>query len=44
MKSRPATKFTLALKARRCAKCGAKLNNQVKRCKRCTAVASKPRK
>ncbi len=44
MKSRPATKFTLQLKARRCPKCNAKLNNQVKRCKRCTAVVGKPRK
>jgi hypothetical protein len=44
MKSRPKTRFTLLLKKRRCAKCGAKLNNQVKRCKRCTAVAGKPRK
>jgi rubredoxin len=44
MKSRPATKFTMALKNRRCPKCGAKLNNQVKRCKRCTQVVGKPRK
>jgi hypothetical protein len=44
MKSRPRTKFTMKLKNRRCAKCGAKLNNQVTRCRRCTAVAGKPRK
>jgi hypothetical protein len=44
MKSRPATKFTLQLKNRRCAKCGAKVNNQVKRCKRCSSSLSKPRK
>ncbi len=44
MKSRPATKFTLQLKNRRCGKCGAKLNNQVTRCKRCAAPAGKPRK
>jgi hypothetical protein len=44
MKSRPRTRFVMKLKNRRCAKCGAKLNNQVKRCRRCTAVASKPRK
>jgi hypothetical protein len=44
MKTRPRTKFTLKLKARRCAKCGGKLNNQVKRCRRCSAAAGKPRK
>jgi len=41
---RPRTKFTMQLKSRRCPKCNAKLNNQVKRCKRCSAVAGKPRK
>jgi hypothetical protein len=44
MKSRPLTRFVHQLKRRRCPKCGAKLNNQVKRCKRCTAVVGKPRK
>ena len=41
---RPRTKFVMQLKNRRCPRCGAKLNNQVKRCKRCAAVAGKPRK
>jgi len=44
MKSRPRTKFVLQLKNRRCPKCGAKVNNQVKRCKRCAGMLSKPRK
>jgi ribosomal protein L40E len=44
MKSRPSTTFTLALKDRRCPKCGAKLNNQVTRCKRCTKVLTRPKK
>jgi hypothetical protein len=34
----------MRLKKRRCPKCGAKLNNQVKRCKRCAGVVGKPRK
>ena len=44
MKTRPRTKFVHQLKNPRCPKCGAKLNNQVKRCKRGTAVVGKPRK
>jgi hypothetical protein len=44
MKSRPATKFTLALKARRCPKCGCAINNQRVRCKRCHAKQSRPKK
>jgi len=44
MKSRPRTSFVLKLKARRCPKCGAKVNNQVTRCKRCAGQLSKPRK
>jgi hypothetical protein len=44
MKTRPRTKFVLAANARRCGKCGSKLNNQVKRCKRCHAVPSRPKK
>jgi ribosomal protein L40E len=44
MKSRPRTSFTMKLLGRRCAKCGAKLNNQVKRCKRCHATLSRPKK
>jgi hypothetical protein len=41
---RPRTKFVMQLKSRRCPKCGGALNNQKKRCKRCSAVAPKPRK
>ena len=44
MNTRPRTKFVMQLKERRCPKCGAKLNNQVKRCKRCHEVQSKPKK
>lgn len=44
MKTRPRTKFTKLLRNRRCPKCGAKLNNQVTRCKRCSGKLSKPRK
>jgi hypothetical protein len=42
--TRPRTKFVMQLKERRCPKCGAKLNNQVKRCKRCHEVQKKPKK
>ena len=42
--TRPRTKFVMQLKSRRCPKCGAKLNNQVKRCKRCHEVQKKPKK
>ena len=38
MQSRPRTKFVLKLKARRCPKCGGKINSQVTRCKRCHEV------
>lgn len=41
---RPRTSFVLKLKARRCGKCGAKLNNQVTRCKRCHKSQGKPKK
>jgi predicted RNA-binding Zn-ribbon protein involved in translation (DUF1610 family) len=44
MQSRPRTKFVMQLKSRRCPKCGAKLNNQVIRCKRCHQAQSKPKK
>jgi hypothetical protein len=44
MKSRPRTKLVLKRKARRCPKCGAKLNNQKIRCKRCTMKVAIPRK
>lgn len=35
---RPRTPLVLKRKARRCSKCGAKLNNQRTRCKRCSAL------
>lgn len=41
---RPRSEFMKALKDRRCGACGAKLNNQVKRCKRCSAANPKPKK
>lgn len=44
MGMRPRTKFVHKLKARRCSKCGGKINNQRKRCKRCAATLSKPKK
>ena len=44
MRTRPRTSFVLKLKARRCPKCGAKLNNQVTRCKRCHESQSRPKK
>lgn len=44
MKTRPRTKFVLQTGERRCAKCHAKLNNQVTRCKKCHATAAKPKK
>ncbi len=40
---RPRTKFVLELRKRRCPKCGAKLNNQRVRCKRCHAAQSRPK-
>jgi ribosomal protein L40E len=44
MRTRPHSKFVNQLHARRCGKCGSKLNNQVTRCRRCHAVAGKPKK
>jgi uncharacterized OB-fold protein len=44
MGMRPRTAFVKKLKARRCGKCGGKLNNQRTRCPRCHAVAARPRK
>lgn len=35
---RPRTPLVLKRKARRCPKCGTKLNNQRRRCKVCSAV------
>jgi predicted amidophosphoribosyltransferase len=36
VRTRPRTKLKLARKARVCPKCGAKLNNQLTRCSRCS--------
>jgi len=44
MRTRPHSKFVQQLKARRCGKCGGKLNNQVRRCKRCHATQGRPKK
>jgi len=40
---RPRTAFKKKLKARRCGKCGAKVNTLVTRCKRCSAALSRPK-
>lgn len=40
---RPRTKFVMELKQRRCGKCGAKLNRQLKRCPRCSARQGRPK-
>ena len=40
--TRPLTRFTKALKKRRCPKCGCAINTQRKRCKRCSAVQPRP--
>jgi predicted amidophosphoribosyltransferase len=39
---RPRTKFNLETKERRCPKCGAKVNNQRVRCKKCAGELSRP--
>ena len=44
MGTRPRSKFVLALKSRRCSKCGTKLNNQLTRCKRCHATQGRVKK
>ena len=44
MGKRPRTDFVLQLKARRCPKCGAKLNTQVMRCRKCHATQVRPKK
>jgi len=44
MGTRPRTKFVHQLKNRRCAKCGALLNRQVTRCRRCHETAGRPKK
>lgn len=38
MGTRPRTRHVKTLKKRRCPKCGAQLNNQRKRCKRCASL------
>jgi predicted RNA-binding Zn-ribbon protein involved in translation (DUF1610 family) len=43
MGTRPRTAFVMKLKARRCPKCGAALNEQIKRCKRCAALTPRPK-
>ena len=42
MSIRPRTKLVKQRKARVCPKCGAKVNNQRKRCKRCARTLSIP--
>jgi ribosomal protein L40E len=45
MRTRPHSAFVQKLKARRCSKCGAKLNPQKTRCRRCHKVAlNRPKK
>lgn len=41
---RPRTKFVMQLKSRRCPKCNAMINNQRKRCTRCSKALVKPKK
>jgi predicted amidophosphoribosyltransferase len=42
MGTRPRTKLVKARKDRRCSKCGAKLNSQRKRCKKCASPQAIP--
>lgn len=39
---RPRSKFVLEVKDRRCPKCGAKINNQRVRCKKCSQALTRP--
>jgi predicted amidophosphoribosyltransferase len=41
---RPRSKFVLEVKDRHCPKCGAKINNQRVRCKKCSQELSRPAK
>jgi hypothetical protein len=41
---RPRTKQVMAMKSRRCPKCGGKINNQQIRCKRCACVQVRRKK
>jgi hypothetical protein len=43
VRTRPRTKLKLRRKARRCPKCGFKLNTQETRCKRCTTEVALPK-
>jgi hypothetical protein len=43
MSVRPRTAHALAMKARRCGKCGKKVNNQRMRCKGCSNPLTKPK-
>ncbi|MDO4558886.1 MAG: hypothetical protein Q4C47_07970 [Planctomycetia bacterium] len=40
--TRPLTRFTRALKKRRCPKCGGAVNSQRVRCKRCSSKVPRP--
>ena len=42
MRSRPRTALKMKRKSRQCPKCGAKINNQRKRCKRCAKTLHLP--
>jgi ribosomal protein L40E len=44
MRTRPHSDFVDQLKSRRCTKCNCLLNPQVTRCRRCHALAAKPKK
>jgi hypothetical protein len=44
METRPRTTFVMKLKTRRCPKCGAKINSQRLRCKRCHETQRRPKK
>jgi ribosomal protein L40E len=41
---RPRTGHVMKLKARRCPKCGGKINSQQTRCKRCHETQRRPKK
>ncbi len=44
MRTRPHSKFVQKLRNRRCPKCGAMINNQRTRCKKCGGGVGKPKK
>lgn len=41
---RPRTEYVTKKRSRRCPKCNAALNHQLKRCKRCAKVVAFPKK